>query len=124
LSDEAKREAVNILFEQFCVFYQIQGGTLTFALGEGENSGRSGFNRRNRNIHLEGKFSMITFLHLFAMLNGARDGLEAQRWAINLFRKIFPVSFSRLKFQDGMFIKTERTNLPQMPETPNTPEGQ
>lgn len=110
-----KIEAVNALFERLCQIYNITEGHLIFALEEGATtSGRSTYHTPTKTITLAGKFSMLTFLHEFAHLNGGQDELSCSKWAVNLFRKIFPVSFSRLRFQDGMFVRGENATLPRV----------
>ena len=47
-------------------------------------------------ITMRGRMSVVTFLHEFAHALG-RDERGACRWSLNLFRRIFPVSFARLR---------------------------
>jgi hypothetical protein len=45
-------------------------------------------------IHLIGKLSVVTFLHCFGRARGQTKG-EAFRWSLSVFKKMFPVSYSR-----------------------------
>lgn len=48
-------------------------------------------------IYLNSEFSVITYLHEYAHALFGRDEVTACRWSINLFRKVFPRSYSRLE---------------------------
>ena len=55
----------------------------------------SSYNRATHTITIDGTFSLTTFLHEFSHSRGM-DETDAQLWAVNLFKRIFPVSYRRL----------------------------
>jgi hypothetical protein len=52
---------------------------------------------------LEGKLSVVTFLHEFAHALGKNER-KACVWSINLFRRCFPRSFARAEFRGHMIL--------------------
>ena len=69
----------------------------------GNPSDGSFTDRRFGVITMTGRLSVVTFLHLFAALNG-RSRLDCFRWSLNLFAKCFPISFGRCHFE-GLFLR-------------------
>lgn len=67
------------------------------------SSSSSSYNRMNNVITINGKFSLITFLHEISHSRGF-DEVDAILWSTNLFKRIFPVSFSRLAGEDGSHV--------------------
>jgi hypothetical protein len=64
--------------------------------------GNGGFDANTNTVHLIGKLSVVTFLHSFGHARGM-DTMEAFRWSLSVFKKMFPVSFSRCH-SEGMFL--------------------
>lgn len=62
-----------------------------------EGSGRSNFNQLTNTITLHGKLSVLTFLHEWGHVLKGRSEYQACVWSVNLFRKVFPDNFSRLR---------------------------
>ena len=83
-------------------------------LGGGDiASGMSQALPETREIRMRGRLSLITLLHEFAHLRFGSEELKAQRWAVNLFRKVYPKQFARLQFNGWGFV--------QVPTPPATP---
>ena len=62
---------------------------------ENMSSGNSFYNSSEHSITLIGKFSVTTFLHEFGHSRGF-DEVDTVLWSVNLFKRIYPVLFSRL----------------------------
>ena len=73
----------------------IDKPTLHFGHLAGGSSGSSFYSPRDHHIVINGKLSVVTFLHEFAHALGF-DERKACKWSINLFRKCFPRQYSRL----------------------------
>jgi hypothetical protein len=67
---------------------------LEFGELDGGDSGSSYYRPATDTIVLNGKLSVVTFMHEFAHALD-RDERGAVRWSLNLFRVCFPRSFSR-----------------------------
>jgi hypothetical protein len=67
-------------------------------------SGASCFVVSANAIVLRGRLSVVTYLHEFAHARGMNER-QACAWSINLFRKCFPRSWSRVRF-DGHMVRT------------------
>lgn len=55
-------------------------------------------------IQLVGKLSVVTYLHEFGHARGY-DERQAVRWSANLFRRVFPRSFARLRHDGHMLVR-------------------
>jgi hypothetical protein len=123
-----KLVATKELFDKLCAIYNVQGGTIDVSklVEDAPCSTHSYCNHQTKTIHLVGKFSVLTFLHEFWHLTGEKDELQAQKWAVNLFKKLFPVSFNRLKFDtgSGCFIKVDRSERPMVGSAEINPDGE
>ena len=78
-------------------------------------------------LPMAGRLSILTLLHNFAgirtLLGEARVGEtfeKRQKWAVNLFRKVYPRQFARLIFDpySGFFFKAEDFQQQQPPVAP------
>lgn len=59
-------------------------------------------------IILDCSLSILTYLHEYShSLNGPSER-EACRWSINLFRRVFPISFSRLQADRHLLTRVPR----------------
>lgn len=66
-----------------------------------DNMGRSSsYSRGTNTLFITGKFSVITLLHEFGHVRGF-DETDAVMWSVNLYKRIFPISYSRLVSQGG-----------------------
>jgi hypothetical protein len=87
--------------------YGMPAPELRFAGIDGSFSGASSCRRRGDGqpaiITMRGKLSVVTFLHEFAHALG-RDERGACRWSINLFRRVFPEQYARLR-ADGHTLR-------------------
>ena len=92
------------LFYELCKIYKIDGN-IVFRIDETADDSFRSF-CSGVTVVLVGKFSVITFLHEFGHLLGG-DETEAVRWSINLFKKIFPRSFSQLTESGHLLLKTK-----------------
>ncbi len=88
--------------------YEMPTPELRFAGIDGSFSGASSCRRRGEArpavITMRGKLSVVTFLHEFAHALG-RDERGACRWSINLFRRVFPEQYARLR-ADGHTLRS------------------
>jgi hypothetical protein len=64
---------------------------------ENSHSGRSNFNPALNTITLYGKLSVLTFLHEWGHVLKGSSEYEACIWSVNLFRRVFPDNFNRLR---------------------------
>jgi len=56
--------------------------------------GNGAYDPAGDTLHLVGKLSVVTFLHVFARARGM-SRREAFRWSLSVFKRMFPVSFAR-----------------------------
>ena len=79
--------------------------------GSGSFSGASSCRRGGDGspavITMRGRLSVVTYLHEFAHAL-RRDERGACRWSINLFRRVFPEQYARLR-ADGHTLRTTNT---------------
>jgi len=88
----AKIAALHVLLcDTYGIFPILRRDWMT----EGD-SGSSCFRPGENSITLSGRLSVITYLHEFAHALGKGER-GACRWSLNLFRRIFPRSFARLR---------------------------
>lgn len=75
--------------------------------GDGKgDSGCSYYDALQHTIVMNGRLSVVTFLHEYAHALGM-DERDACRWSIQLFRTCFPRSFERCQF-DGHVLRAKR----------------
>lgn len=97
---------------ELCSAYETDAWQLVHV---GARSGCSGGSRLvadlNR-IELTGRLSVVTMLHLFAKARfGATTGADhvrAIRWSATLFKRCFPISFSRCRVAGGLLVNDAR----------------
>jgi hypothetical protein len=109
--DERKLK-FSTLHQDLCALFSKQT-TLTFGTLDGSDSGSSSYCPSTDTIVLRGKLSVVTYLHEFAHALG-RDERGACKWSVNLFKRTFPVLFSRCQ-HDGHTLRR--------PDAPRTNEG-
>jgi ppGpp synthetase/RelA/SpoT-type nucleotidyltranferase/formylmethanofuran dehydrogenase subunit E len=71
-------------------------------------SGSSYYRPSAHSITLQGRFSVVTFLHEFGHSRGMGETL-AQTWSINLFKEAFPERFVQIQFEANFLIATGQT---------------
>jgi len=86
--------------------YQIAAPELLFDRLDGSSSGASSYDPSRHRIVLRGRLSVITLLHEFAHARGMSER-AAVRWSVNLFRRVFPRSFSRLVHRGHLLLRAE-----------------
>lgn len=60
-------------------------------------------------IILRGRLSVVTYLHEFAHHLYGNSEQIACRWSVNLFRRCFPKSWQKLRFE-GHMVRTDRSD--------------
>ena len=86
--------------------YSMPEPELAFGVIDGSDSGSSYYHPTRHQIVLNGRLSVMTYLHEFGHARGM-DEKDACRWSINLFRRCFPQSFSRLIHVGHMLVRVE-----------------
>jgi hypothetical protein len=81
---------------------------------EGVINGNGSYDPATHTIRLIGSISVVTYLHEFAHARFGPSERKAVYWSINLFRKVFPRSYSRLH-HDG-YLLTRRHPPNHRPE--------
>jgi len=84
----------NDLCEIYGVDYQLRFDP-SVMLNEG--SGRSNVSFVSHTITLHGKLSVLTFLHEWGHVLKGSSERQACIWSVNLFRRVFPDNFNRLR---------------------------
>jgi len=92
--DQRKRKFCK-LNRSLAAVYGIRKPELVLGQLDGSSSGQSYYEPGRHRIVLVGKLSVVTYLHEFAHARGMGEQ-GACRWSINLFRRCFPMQFSRL----------------------------
>lgn len=96
-----KMAALHIaLCETYGIFPRLRCGYL-----HGGHSGSSNFRPSDNVITMEGKLSVITYLHEFGHAMGKGE-IGTCRWSLNLFRRFFPRSFARLNASGHTLIQS------------------
>lgn len=67
-------------------------------------SGASTYSHLTHTITMNGRMSVLTLLHEFAHSRGF-DETDAVIWSVNLFKRIFPVSYSKLVGQGHILVQ-------------------
>ena len=106
-SIETRKKKFRRLNGRLAEAYGMPAPELHFEGIDGSFSGASSCSRRSRGqpavITMRGKLSVVTFLHEFAHALGKGER-GACRWSINLFRRVFPRQFARLR-ADGHVLR-------------------
>jgi hypothetical protein len=86
--------------------------------GLGERGGDGLYDPFSHQIILFGKVSVVTYLFC---LGGARgfEAVKAQKWAINIFRRVFPRSFAGCRLEGNMLVRDDG----EEPVAPQPPPG-
>lgn len=121
-TEEERQVKFKALHDALCTVYGLTT-RLVFQNTTG-SSGSSHFIPSRDKIVLTGKLSVVTYLHEFGHARGY-DERKACIFSINLFKRIFPVSFARCSFDGHMVVNTRRSplmNWRDVPATSITPE--
>ena len=100
---EERKSKFEALHVELC---QIYGKHTTLRFGDlsGDCSGSSFYNRLDDVIVLQGKLSVVTYLHEYAHVLGRYEP-GAVRWSVCLFREVFPEEFAKCHFEGHMLRK-------------------
>jgi hypothetical protein len=99
---EERRQKIRALYTALAAAYGIPTPRVVFGdNGEGD-SGRSCAIPAMGVVVLRGKNSSVTCLHEFAHCLYGPSERQACRWSLNLFRRCFPKSWARLRFDGHM----------------------
>lgn len=104
---EARRQGLAVLLETLSGIYEIEEPELEFTEPEKETSWESYYSEDSHKIVMVGKLSIITFLHEFAHCRGF-DEVEAVKWSLSLFKRIFPIAFDKLTKDKHMLVEKEK----------------
>jgi hypothetical protein len=121
-SDALRLEGMRALLNEVA----SNNGTVVPSLRMGNmDSGDSGTSYYDHDAHeivMQGKLSIITFLHEIGHAVYGYDEHMARVWSINLFKKVYPKAFARLEVHDG-FVLRMRDDRVQAPVIAAGPEG-
>lgn len=92
------------LHRRLIVAYDLTTRLDFSASGADVSSGSSSYCSVTNTITLQGRLSVVTYLHEFAHALGYGEQ-GACRWSINLFRRFFPQSFARLRQEGHMLLR-------------------
>lgn len=95
-SVEERKAKFRTLNAALAAAYGIPEPSLACNVDESQSSGSSYYRPDTHSIALNGRLSVVTFLHEFAHARGF-DERQAVRWSVNLFRRVFPRSFARCR---------------------------
>lgn len=120
-------DAIEYAFNRLVDVYDLvdAGWTIEHDGPDVGSSGGSRLDLDSRTVRLRGRISVVTMLHLFAKVRQVetqrnRDGslptdedgnplieldhYKAIRWSASLFKRKFPISFSRCRVENGLLV--------------------
>ncbi len=89
------------LYADLSSAYGIDPPRLVFGNDHVSDSGRSAYLPKMRTVVLRGKLSISTALHEYAHHLGKNER-QACRWSLNLFKRVWPILFSRCRHEGHM----------------------
>lgn|GEM_PF-1202942 len=120
-SVEERQDKFRWLNRKLADIYHIAVPNLQFGVIDCSFSGDSFYSRQDHLINLSGKLSVVTYLHEFAHARGM-DERAACTWSINLFRRCFPMQFSKLIFVGHTLIHPRDLGTRDANPAPGTSE--
>lgn len=94
------------LHRSLCRTYQTTLGLLIDVPEPQRKLGNGYYKEQTREIVLTSKLSVLTYLHEFAHATvAAEDEFKACAWSVNLFRRMFPIAWRKMKFDGHMVVK-------------------
>jgi hypothetical protein len=99
--DERKQKFVG-LNADLAAACRVSPPRILFEINEREDSGESGYSPFLDTIVLRGRLSVITMLHEWGHRIFGRSEYQACRWSLALFKRCFPRSWKRLRFEGHM----------------------
>jgi hypothetical protein len=103
---DERKEKLRQLNRDLATAYGRPEPELIFGELDGTSSGHSSYAPAQHRIVLTGRLSVVTFLHEFAHARGMSER-GATRWAVNIFRRVFPRQYSRLVHVGHMLVRPE-----------------
>lgn len=97
-----RQEKFRVLNEALAAAYGFEAPKLVFGINETMDGGSGCYLPALRTIILKGRLSVVTYLHEFAHFLYGGSERTACRWSLNLFRRCFPRSWARLRFEGHM----------------------
>lgn len=104
--EDERKEKYRQLNRDLSTAYGIPEPVLIFGELDGSSSGSSYYHPLRHQIVLNGRLSVVTYLHEFSHARGMGER-AACRWSVNLFRRCFPRSFSSLVQVGHMLVRPE-----------------
>lgn len=104
---EERTHKFRTLHTRLCEIYSLTT-QLQIAGGDEPTSIYSHYQRKRDTIVLQGRLSVVTYLHLFAYALDCR-GVEVVKWSVNLFKRRFPISFGRCRFVGHLLVRKAET---------------
>lgn len=104
-----RQEKIEWLHGSLCAAYDVDV-KLEWATRAG-TSGASSYTPGTRTIVMDGRISVVTYLQMFAYEIFRGDVVKAVKWSVNLFRRKFPVSWSRCHFEGHLVINPSRSEV-------------
>ena len=95
----ARRQKFQELNRALGEAYGVEPPLLILAGKQEGDSGSSSYCPTTNTITMRGRLSVITFLHEWGHRLYGPSEYKACRWSLNLFRKVFKKSWSRLSFE-------------------------
>lgn len=87
-----------------CEAYGLDALLVRDGMDQDVCSGGSSFCVRNQTITLRGRLSVVTYLHMLCRARGM-DHRGACRWSLSIFKRFFPLSFSRCRLEGFMLVR-------------------
>ena len=105
-------DAMSKCLRAICKAYDLEPWQLTHVGAKSGCSGASQLRSRLKRVELRGRLSVVTMLHLFAKARfGCTDQaahVRAIRWSATVFKRCFPISFSRCHIVNGLLVNDGR----------------
>jgi hypothetical protein len=108
---EARKEKLRQLNDKLNAIYR-RNTVLLFAVPDPELArGNGWYSRTGDTICLEGKLSVVTFLHEYAHALFGPSEQAACSWSVNLYRRIFPRSAARMSSEGHLIVNAAMNDL-------------
>jgi hypothetical protein len=102
-------EKLRKLHRALCKAYSTHIGLVIDVPERETKHGNGCYIEQGREIVLSGKLSVLTYLHEFAHATVAGlDEFKACGWSVNLYKRIFPVAWRKMKFDGHLVVKANQ----------------
>lgn len=105
---DVRLSGIRILVYRLCQVYEVEPITVTTSFLHG-GPGNGSYCPATREINLVGRLSIITTLHEFAHAIYGPSEVQAVRWSINLFKRVWPRQFAEMSEEGHMLRRREVT---------------